>query len=356
MIATPDFNKAPFLVIWETTRACGLACRHCRANAVTQRDPDELTFDQACGMLDDVRAMGTPIVVFSGGDPLMREDLDDLIRYAVTIGLRAGTIPAATEKLTRERIAALHAVGLHQMALSLDGYTADLHDTFRGVPGSFDRTLQAASWARELGQPLQINSVVTRENADNFHHLADLVQSLGIVFWEVFFLVRMGRGEGLEECTEEQQRRIFEQLAGIQKQKKFIVKVTEAPQYRRYLSENHAGAGRPMTDGTRPLAVSRAGVNSGKGFCFVDHHGEVFPSGFLPLSAGSVKDAKLSDLYRTSDLFRTLRDPDQLGGICGTCGYRRQCGGSRARAFFHSGDMMAEDPSCFLEPGGPSCV
>jgi radical SAM protein len=356
-----DFNQAPFLLIWETTRACALACRHCRAEAIDWRHPDELTFDEGAQLLDAVTAMGTPIVILTGGDPLQRDDLEDLIQHGKQQGLRVGTIPAATPRLTRDRVASLKAAGLDQMALSLDGWDESSHDGFRRVEGSFARTMGGAAWARELGLPLQINTVFGAWNADRFAELAALVESLGVVFWEVFFLVPTGRGAELDGCTAEQCERLFADLYRMSRRVPFIIKITEAPHYRRYVQQQ-AGqpGGRPPTmrdihrhSAAPPgsgLRVTRQGVNSGKGFCFVDHVGDIFPSGFLPILAGNVRRDAIADTYRTAPIFRALRDADRLKGRCGICEYREICGGSRSRAFALTGDPLAEDDSCGYVP------
>jgi radical SAM protein len=365
MFRTLDFNQAPLLVIWETTRACALACRHCRASAIDERHPDELTLEEGKAMLDDIAGMGTPIVVFTGGDPLQREDLFELIRHGKRIGLRVGTIPAATSRLTRDTVEALKAAGLDQMALSLDGATAAAHDDFRRVPGSFLRVMRGALWARLAKLPLQINTVFGAWNVDDFEAIAKLVERLEPVFWEVFLLVQTGRGTEMNECSPEQYERLFAKLYELSQRVSFVIKVTEAPQYRRYVAEQdkknpqppqtslgHRGAGE-HGEGRHPgIAFTRGGVNAGKGFVFVDHVGEVFPSGFLPIPGGNVRELLLSSIYRSGKLFRELRDPALLKGRCGRCEYADLCGGSRSRAFAATGDYLSEDPSCRYQPVG----
>ncbi len=363
MIRTLDFNQAPLLVIWEITRACALACRHCRASAIDQRHPDELTLDEGKAMLDDIAGMGTPIVVFTGGDPLQREDLLELIRYGKDIGLRVGTIPAATSRLTRKVVEELKEAGLDQMALSLDGATAAAHDDFRRVPGSFLRVMRGALWARLAKLPLQINTVFGAWNVDDFQAIAKLVERLEPVFWEVFLLVQTGRGTDMNECSPKQYEQLFANLYDLSQRVPFVIKVTEAPQYRRYVAEQEKKNPRPARmqhghpgsggAGRHPgIAFTRGGVNAGKGFVFVDHVGDVFPSGFLPIEAGNVRSLTLSSIYRSSKLFRELRDTDRLQGRCGRCEHRDLCGGSRSRAFAATGDHLAEDPSCRYEPAG----
>ena len=351
--AIPDFDQAPLLVIWETTQACGLACRHCRASARPWRDPGELTTDEGLRLIDAVADMGTPLLILSGGDPLNRPDLARLVACGKARGLRMATIPAATEQLTYERVAELKAAGLDQIAFSLDFPRADLHDAFRCVPGAFERTVQAAGWARRLGLPLQINTTVCGETAPFLEEMADFVAKLGIVFWEVFFLVPMGRGTLVRGLKADECERLFEVLWRVESRGQFVLKVTEAPQYRRWVAQNGGPAaapgGRP-TVAHAPIGLSPKAVNSGKGFLFVSHLGEIFPSGFLPLPVGSVRETSLADAYRQSRVFLDLRNPDWLKGRCGRCEFRATCGGSRARAFAITGDAAATDPWCAYRP------
>jgi radical SAM protein with 4Fe4S-binding SPASM domain len=304
--------------------------------------------------------MGTPVIVLSGGDPLSRPDLLELIAYGHGLGLRTATIPAATGSLTRGLVAGLKEAGLDQMALSLDFPRADLHDAFRGVPGAFDKTVKAAAWAREFGLPLQINTTVCGETAPFMEEMAAFVATLGIVFWEIFFLVPTGRGTLLPGLSAAACERLFGLIDRCQKTAPFIVKVTEAPHYRRYVAQRERrGNPGPVT---MPQALTRSegpggslglaprGVNSGKGFMFVSHVGEIYPSGFLALSAGNTRNTSLAEAYRSSDLFCRLRDPERLKGRCGRCAYREICGGSRSRALALTGDPFETDPWCAYEP------
>jgi AdoMet-dependent heme synthase len=334
-----DFEQAPLLLIWEVTRSCELACQHCRAEAIHQRHPGELSLDEGRRLIDDVAAMGTPLIIFTGGDPLQRDDLEDLIAHAKAAGLRAGTIPATTYRLTRERLVSLQQAGVDQLALSLDGETAAKHDAFRGVEGSFDKVMQGAAWIRELGVPLQINTVFGAWNVDDFDALAALVESLGVVFWEVFFLVPTGRGTALRSCTAEQFERLFAELQALSQRVDYVVKITEGQHYRRYLAEQHAGERQPM--------MPAVAVNAGRGFCFVDHTGTISPSGFLPLDCGNVRKDGLAQVYRRHPVFTALRDPEKLEGKCGRCRHRTVCGGgSRARAYGLTGNLHAPEPFC----------
>lgn len=366
-----DFNNSPFLVIWETTQACDLACVHCRASAQPHRHPEELTTQEGFKLLAEVSEMRTPVLILSGGDPLKRPDLFDLVREGKRLGLRMGTIPAATPLLTSEKVRQLKEAGLDQMALSLDYPHADLHDRFRGVEGAFDRTLAAARWAYECNLPLQINTTLWAESADYLKEMAALVERLHAVFWEVFFLVPVGRGEMLDGIEALRCEELFATLYEVQKRASFVLKVTEAPHYRRYVAQREAQRQPGPTGQTRgslrfevkmpeilrrsegpghTIGLAPHGVNSGKGFVFVSHVGEVYPSGFLPLSTGNVRSRSLKEIYRDSPIMRLLRNPDALHGRCGRCEYRGICGGSRSRAYALTGDYLATDPWCAYRP------
>ncbi len=381
-----DYAKSPFLIIWETTQACGLACSHCRASAQPNRLPGELTTEEGEDVLRQAKDLGTPIFVLTGGDPLKRPDLFRLIRSGAKLGLRMATIPAATELLTEEVVKNLKRSGLSQMAQSLDFPVERLHDGFRGVPGAFAKTMQAVGWARKHGLAVQINTVMCGQSAPYIEQMAELVAGLGAVFWEVFFLVPMGRGKTLRGLTAEQCEELFAILYRVQKDSEFLVKVTEAPHYRRYVTQREWQEGSsglsPSGETNRPgaqgaagkrtnqavpvknlprqlirtegpghsIGLARQGVNAGNGFLFISHTGEVFPSGFLPISVGNVRKRSLRSLYRESDLFRQLRNPDEFRGACGGCEFNRICGGSRSRAYALTGDYLATDPWCAYRP------
>lgn len=360
-----DFDRAPFLVIWETTRSCGLSCRHCRASAILGRDPDELSTDEGVALLKDVASMGTPIFILSGGDPLNRPDLEELIRAGKDAGLRMGTIPAATGNLTQERILRLKEAGIDQIAFSLDAPTAELHDGFRRVEGSFSKTLQGVAYVHEAGVPLQVNTVLGAWNFEHLEAMIRLVLELKVVFWEVFFLIPIGRGADMRSISPAQFEQAFERLHRLNGETDCVIKLTEAPHYRRYVvqkEEAHSGRGGRLASErirhvlARPrgvggsLGLSPQAVNAGKGFAFVDHRGDVCPSGFLPIVAGNVRRSSVSRLYRESPVFVALRDPRQLKGKCGACEFARLCGGSRARAAAVTGDPFSTDPYCAYEP------
>ena len=359
-----DFSVSPFIVIWEITQACDLACRHCRAEAIDWRDPRELTTEEGLDLIDQVHSMGAQIMVLTGGDPAKRDDIFDLIRHGSELGLRMATIPAATEKLTPELIKKLKTSGLSQIALSLDGPNAEVHDTFRGVQGAFELTMKGAEYIREEGIPLQINTTFSEYNFDYFDEIAELVKSLGVVFWEVFFLVPMGRGKLLKQMSARKFENLFEKLYNFSKEVDFIVKITEAQHYRRYVIEQekkNLSMGESlevklpdrMTRDFGPggsIGHAPKGVNAGNGYVFISHIGDIYPSGFLPLKTGDVRNDSLADIYSNHEVFRLLRNSDCLLGKCGLCEYRTVCGGCRSRAYAMTGNIMAPEPFCVYNP------
>ena len=362
-LAVVDFDLSPFTIAWELTRACAFACRHCRAEAQPQRDGRELTTDEAFRLVDRFREFGDPILVVTGGDPMMRPDLFDILDYAVARGLRTSLTPTTTRLVTPKALGRVRQIGVRRLAVSIDGPSAEAHDSFRGFPGSFAIATRIAAQAVEQGLSLQVNTTVSRFNLDLLDEMIELVSCLGAVQWSLFFLVPTGRATAADMISPEEHERTFRWLYGLSQHAPFDVKSTAAPAYRRVVVQmergkrSRAGAPQAMTvagagyryqDG---LARPAKGVNDGKGFCFVSHTGDVCPSGFLPLSAGNVREQSVVDLYRSAPLFSSLRDATALRGKCGRCEFRAVCGGSRARAFALTGDYLAEDPSCVYEPG-----
>ena len=354
-----DFDKAPFLVIWETTQACDLACKHCRAEAQPNRHPDELTTEEAKKLLTDIRRFGPIIFVFSGGDALKRPDIAELTRFGADLGLRMAITPATTELATEDKLRELHEAGIARLAVSLDGSSAEVHDEFRQVQGSFAHGLRILETARDIGMSTQVNTVVARHNAEDFEVMARLLDDLGIVFWEVFFLVPVGRAGPDDVVGSEAFEEVFEELYELSKTVSFDIKATAAPHYNRVVlqkkkAERRRGerdeASDVLTDGLAHSlsdGLGRArGVNDGDGFLFVSHTGDLFPSGFLPLAGGNVRTHDLVEVYRDSPLFRSLRDKSLLKGKCGVCEFKPVCGGSRARAYAVTGDPLEAEPFC----------
>lgn len=369
-----DFNVRPFVVIWENTRACDLACVHCRAAAQSKRSQYELTTEQGFALIDEIAEIQPKVFVLTGGDPLKRDDTYALIKHARERGLEPSLTPSATQLLTEDAVTKMKQHGLGRMAVSLDASCAELHDTFRRVDGSFDITLRAIRQAARENIPVQVNTTVTRRTIEDLPRMVTLLEDLGISMWSVFFVVPTGRAKVSDFVSVEEVEELFGFLYDTSKRVSFAIRTTEAMHYRRYMlqrmmSENGIPmqvdpatglidastlfVGRPMLGvKAQPNAVSRAprGVNEGKGFVFISHIGDVYPSGFLPLKAGNVKQQSLAEIYEKNPLFMSLRDSSNLKGKCGRCEFRDLCGGSRARAWATTGDLFASDPFCAYQP------
>jgi radical SAM protein len=348
------FDRSPFIVIWETTRACALACVHCRAEAQARRDPGELTTDEGRALIDRVVAFGDPppLLVLTGGDPLRRPDIETLVAHGAGRGVSVSMTPSGTAAVTRARLGALRTAGLARLAVSLDGASPDVHDAFRRVRGSHGWTMRIIEHARALRLPLQINTTVCRRTVEDLPRLAGQMEDFGVVLWALFFLIPVGRAQADQALPADEIEEVLRWAAELARRSSFGIKTTEAPQYHRVLAQRGDGArGRPAATG-RPDLIGRAGraVTDGNGFVFVDHLGNICPSGFLPMTAGNVRRDDLVAVYRDAPLFRALRDPSRLGGRCGRCEFRDRCGGSRARAWAGTRDALAEDPGCAWEP------
>lgn len=342
-----DFDHSPLLVFYEMTRACDLMCAHCRADAQKSRHPFELDMTAARQLIDQLRDFRRPpLLVLTGGDPIKRSDVFELINYARTIGLDVAMTPSATPLVTKEAIARLKQAGLHRLAVSLDGVDAATHDGFRRVAGSFERTLQIIADAREVDLPVQVNTTITRGNFHQIDALAELLSGMNIVLWSVFFLVPTGRGQADQRIAPEEYEIAFDQLYRHSRIQPYAIKTTEAPHYRRFLLQKARQAGAPAR-----LEGPHIGTNDGRGIMFVSHIGEIYPSGFLPIRCGVFPRDSLVDVYQNAPLFRALRDADALKGKCGICEYRHICGGSRARSFALSDrDPLAPEPDCAYLP------
>jgi radical SAM protein len=355
-LARLDFNRAPFLVIWEVTRACALACVHCRADAMRRRDPGELTTEEGFRLFDEIRRFGPqpPLLVLTGGDPMRRPDLTELVRYAAASGLTVALTPSGTAAATARRLEALKAAGLSRLAVSLDGPDPESHDRFRGVRGSYDWTMRIIESAIQLDLPLQINSTISRLTLPHFEAMAECVSRFPLALWAVFFLVQTGRGASLAQITAEECERVLNFLYDLSLRVPFGIKTTEAPHFQRVIWQRDRM--RRKTDASSEPAPLRRqmraprSVNDGNGFVFVDHVGRICPSGFLPAVCGNVRTESLLTVYRTHEMFTRLRNPNALAGKCARCGFREICGGSRARSFAATGALMASDPLCVYEP------
>ena len=390
-----DFDHSPLMFYYETTLACDLVCKHCRAEAQPAAHPEQLRTEQAGALLDQVATFPRrPTMVFTGGDPLKRPDLFELMAHARSCGIEPVLTPSATPLATREAFARAKAAGVQRIGISLDGADPATHDAFRGWTGSFERTLQMLAYARQLGLAVQVNTSLCRRNVHQLDQIAELLAGQGIVMWAVFFLVPVGRALEEERLRPEEYEQAFARLWYHAQNQPFAVKTTEAPHYRRYVlqqggnplagprweamvkaAEKASAAGMPSAAGTASAAGSgkkaiadqarqqaaptetfrghRAplGVWDGRGVMFVSHIGQIFPSGFLPIECGRFPKDSVVQTYQQHPLFQALRRPDGFRGKCGRCEYRQICGGSRARAYAVTGDPLGSEPDCIYQPG-----
>ncbi len=375
---TYDVNDRPFMIIWETTHACDLACRHCRAEAIPDHDPLSLSFEQAKDLLDQVDSFGKPrpIFIFTGGDPFKRTDLFDLLAYGNELGLAMAVSPSGTPLLNRENLQRIKDNGGKAISLSIDGSTPEKHDDFRQVPGSFELTTRGWQTAREIGLKLQLNTTVTRYNLEDLPNIFRLVLDYGAMTWSVFFLVPTGRGKEEDEVSPAEYEAVMHFLYDCSKY--ISAKTTEGHHYKRVVLQrsilDEKGLNPEDYFDLHPIyyqlrsqmekIVAEYGIeprekifrtpmhiNAGNGFVFISRRGEVFPSGFMPVTVGNVKEKSLVDIYQEAPLFNALRDPNRYEGRCGLCEFVGVCGGSRSRAYAMTGDPLAEEPFCNYEPG-----
>jgi len=345
-----DFAKSPLLVFYEVTQACDLVCRHCRACAQSTAPAGELTTAQAMQLIDQLTEFpDPPRLILTGGDPLKRADIFDLIRYAVACELDVAITPSATPLVTPIAIRRMKDAGISRLAISIDGADAATHDANRGVAGSFDRSLEILVAAREIGIPTQVNTTLTPANFDQIERLADLFAGYDIALWSVFFLVPVGRARMAVRLSAEQSEAAFERLLIQSRTQPYAIKTTEAPHYRRYVIQHRPPKREASSPGVAPQYVPY-GVNDGKGVMFVGHTGMIHPSGFMPIPCGRFPYHHVVQVYQDGPVFRALRDANRLEGKCRACEFRTICGGSRARAFAVTGNPLAEEPDCSYIP------
>ena len=343
----------PRLIAWELTRSCSLNCRHCRAAAERGPYEGELTLDEIKRVVDNVAAHFNPIMILTGGEPLLRPDLLDIVRYIKSKELRpvlatCGTL--LTEELARD----IREAGVERISVSIDGPDAEIHDGFRGIPGAFEASMKGLEAARAAGLGFQINTTVTRLNMNDLEAILQLAVSLGAAAFHPFLLVPTGRGKALQEhlLDPEEYERILHRIYDLRDESPIPFKPTCAPHYYRVLRQREAEAGRKVTPDTHGLDAMSKGCMGGLSFAFISHVGRLQICGFLDKDAGDLRasDYDFAAIWRESPLFNELRDPANYEGDCGACGYWRWCGGCRARAYAVTGNHLAEEPHCAYVP------
>ncbi|HEY5179563.1 MAG TPA: TIGR04053 family radical SAM/SPASM domain-containing protein [Dermatophilaceae bacterium] len=362
-----NFDQRPMLVFWEVTRACQLACKHCRASATMDPLPGELTTAEGFTLIDQVAGFGRPfpILVLTGGDCLLRPDLFELVEHANGLGVPVALSPSVTPSLTPAMIDRMVTSGVKAVSLSLDGALPATHDGVRGIPGHFEDTIKAITALSAAGLTVQVNTTVMRANLDELADVADLIARAGAHIWEVFFLVQVGRGVATDAISPAEHEDVCHFLYDAS-QHGFIVRTVEAPFFRRVVASRREGEPAPTTDLYKAMSArletlmgpavgkpraQTASTRDGKGILFVAHDGEVNPAGFLPMPLGNVRDAPIANIYRDDPLLRQIRAAE-FTGRCGVCEYADLCGGSRARAYAASGDPLGEDSACPYVPFG----
>jgi len=364
-----DHGPRPRLVAWETTRACNLACVHCRAEAQYDPAPGQLTHEEGIRLLDEIASFASPIVILTGGEPLLRPDIFEVAAYGVAKGLRMVMSPCGTS-LTEEIVQKIKTSGISRLSISLDGSSPEVHDTFRGTRGAFEATIKGMGYCREAGVSFQVNTTVTKRNVDDLPAILETVLRVGAAAWHPFMLVPTGRGKAIkdEEVTPGQYESVLRWLERVSREHDILIKPTCAPHYVRILAQARAkerkgNATEDEQPADAPLPAQRSGHHSaqglhsiskgcmaGDGFCFVSHVGEVFGCGFLPILAGNIREKSFPEIYSESPVFRTLRDYSKLEGKCGRCEFAAKCGGCRARALAETGNFLSEEPYCVYQP------
>lgn len=343
------FEQRPTVVLWETTQACDLSCTQCRVNSRPHRHPLELSTAEAFHLIDQIAAMKVPSLVLTGGDSLKRPDIFPIVQYAQRRGVHTSMTPSASPLLNRNAVFNLKQSGLRRLAISLDGSTAEFHDGLRGEPGCYKRSLDAIAWCHDAGLPVQVNTTISRRNFGDLDSMLKLLAVLRISLWSAFFLVPKRPEQIKDVLTPEEHEQVFAKLYQASKQVKFHIHAIEGQHYGRYVLQQKAKQN-PAGNQGEQIQATPPSLGEGKGIVFVSHTGEVYPSGFLPLSAGNILWEPLAEIYQHSPLFRSLRDLSQLKGKCGRCDFREVCGGSRARAYAMTHDVLDEEPCCAYIP------
>jgi len=339
------------LVAWEITRNCNLSCVHCRAAATNGPYEGELDTAACLRLLDQIAEVGPAIVILTGGEPLLRPDIFEVATYGTSKGLKMVMAPNGT-LITKENAEKMAASGIRRISISLDGATREKHDLFRGVKGAFDAALSGIANAKAAGIEFQINTTITQTNLDEIPRIQDLAIKLGAVAHHIFLLVPTGRGKYIADkaINAEEYEETLNWFYDQRENTPLQLKATCAPHYYRILRQRAKKDGKTVSFQTHGLDAVTRGCLGGTGFCFISHTGIVQPCGFLQLNCGDITQTSFSTIWNSSEVFLSLRNYDNLKGKCGKCGYRKVCGGCRARAFEATGDYLAEEPLCLYQP------
>lgn len=339
------------LVAWETTRRCNLACKHCRAVAEDHPYDNELDTRASFRLLEQIREVGTPIVILTGGEPLLREDIFDIASHGTRLGLRMVMAPNGT-LITRETALKMKESGIRRISVSLDGSTPETHDDFRGVKNAFSNAIRGIEIARETGLEFQINTVITKTNVEQIPRILALAEKMGAVAHHIFLLVPTGRGKYILDSAidAEEYEKTLNWFYDQREKTPLQLKATCAPHYYRILRQRARAEGKTVTFETHGLDAVTRGCLAGTGFCFISHVGRVQTCGFLDVTCGDITRQTFKDVWENSPVFNELRDFSKLDPKCGICEYKRVCGGCRARAYEATGSYLAEEPLCSYQP------
>jgi len=346
-----DGSPACRLIAWEVTRSCNLACKHCRAEAHPDPYEGELSTSEGKALIDTFHAVGNPILIFTGGDPMMRADVYELMDYATNKGFRVVMSPNGT-LISSETAKQIKDAGVQRCSISIDGANAADHDAFRGVEGAFDASLRGIQHLKDAGVPFQINTTVTQDNIHSFKEIFALCDSLGATAWHIFLLVPMGRGKDLnnEAISADTYESVLNWFYDFRKSTKMHLKATCAPQYYRIMRQRAKAEGLAVTPEHFGMDAMTRGCLGGTGFCFISHVGQVQACGYLTVDCGNVKTASFPEIWRNAPLFKDFRNQKAYKGKCGVCEYHKVCGGCRARAWSMDGDPLGEEPLCAHVP------
>ncbi|MEB3692667.1 MAG: TIGR04053 family radical SAM/SPASM domain-containing protein [Caldisphaeraceae archaeon] len=365
-------SEKPILVFWETTKACLLSCKHCRAEAITKPLPNEMNTKEGMRLIDQVSEFGkpSPILIFTGGDPLMRNDIWELVDYAHNRGVVVALSPSVTPKL-EESFEEFRKHKVSSVSISIDSPYEKVHDGIRGVEGTFKKSVEAIKRLKDMGIRVQVNTTVMRSTVDGLPDMVRLLKELKVDTWEVFYLVPTGRATFREDLSKEEWEDVSSFLYEASKYN-ITIRTSEGPIFRRVsllykaLESKGVNVEKELPHGSlyyrlikrlhetlgKPEGKSKAethGTRDGMGVIFVSYDGLVYPSGFLPYPVGSIRKQTLVEIYRRSTILNKIRSSG-FKGKCGECEFKYICGGSRSRAFSYTGDVMAEDPSCIYKP------